>query len=95
MIGKPVVERLPEATLKAIPKLLKPAEKINLDQLKVKLSAMRKGNEIKGDNSGIIMIWSAMLSDLVVIAAIRTAIWNLKMHRQESIDSVLHREDAN
>lgn len=49
-IWEPVVEKLPKATLKPMPKLLRQVERISLDESKVTLSTIGKENAVKRDD---------------------------------------------
>lgn len=73
-LWKPVTERYPEVTSKAMPKLLKQAEKIGKDQLKEKISVMGEVRIVSRDNPETIINQLAMLGNLIVIVAIMTAI---------------------
>lgn len=56
-----MVGKLPEMSLKAIPRLFKLVERINLDKVNDKLSIMREESTVWRDNSETRMNWSVML----------------------------------
>lgn len=56
-----VADKLPEITLKAMPRLFKQVERINFDQMSDKLSSMREECTVWRDNSETRMNLSAML----------------------------------
>ena len=88
-LWKPLVEGAPEATLRKIPKLLGPVERIDLDQLQDKLSSVGTSNSVLKGTSGIVINWSVMIGILLIIVMILSAVFLLKRRRK-----ILSRERA-
>lgn len=79
------MDKFPVVTLKKMSKLLKPIERISLNQLKDKLNIMGKDSMVWGNNKRIIINWSAMVDTLIIIAAIVAAIRKFKKYRKKSM----------
>ena len=60
-LWEPIVKRFPTVTLKKIPELLKPMEKIGFEQLKAKLDTVRETGTQWMIGTQLLMNWSAVL----------------------------------
>ena len=66
----PIVKRFPTVTLKKIPELLKPVEKIGFEQLKSKLDTVRETGTEWMTGTQLLMNWSAVIGTLIILAMI-------------------------
>ena len=69
-LWEPIVKRFHAVTLKKIPELLKPIEKIGFEQLKAKLDTWGEtGTEWMTDNQWL-MNWSTVIGTLIILAMV-------------------------
>ena len=69
-LWEPIVKRFPTVTLKKIPELLKPIEKIGFEQLKAKLDTVRETGTEWVTGTQFLMNWSAVIGTLIILAMI-------------------------
>ena len=81
-LWEPIVKRFPAVTLKKIPELLKPIEKIGFEQLKAKLDTMGEtGTEWMTDNQWLIN-WSTVIGTLIILAMVILVVRALMRRRK-------------
>ena len=61
------IVEVPEITLKKIPKLLKPVERIGFEQLWKKLDTVDKASSARVNGSEILINWSEVIATVIVI----------------------------
>lgn len=81
----PIVNEFPNITLKLIPVLLEPVERINMNQLKDQLKMLGEGGMAWEDSKKIIINWSAVIGTLILVAAI----WKFNRYRRKSVYGTL------
>ena len=81
-LWEPIIKRFPTVTLKKIPELLKPIEKIGFEQLKAKLDTVRETGTEGMTGTQLLMNWSAVIGTLIILAIIILVVRALMRHRK-------------
>lgn len=83
------MKRFSNVTLNKMPVLMKPIEKIDMDHLRDKLSALGDEGAAWEDDEQIAISWSIVMGTFLVVAIGGVIIWKIKSRRRLANDSLV------